>query len=113
MVLFRQLQRPLAALLLAGWACVLWPPQVEAQAPLASEHEAPPAAFGHDLPPQAFYAPGAPKAAPSPQRDLAAARLAETLQAPATLVLASERPARTVEGHPAPPAFAGTPARAP
>ena len=113
MVLFRQLQRPLAALLLLGWACVLWPPPVEAQATLASEHEAPPAAFGHDLPPQAFYAPGAPKAAPSPQRDLAAARLAETLQAPATLVLASERPARTVEGHPAPPAFAGTPARAP
>ena len=92
---------------------MLWPPSVEAQAPAAAENEAPPAAFGHDLPPQALYAPASPKAAPSPQRTLAAARLAQTLQPPASLALVSDVLGRAVAGYPAPPASASTPARAP
>ena len=113
MVLFRRLQRPLAALLLAGWACVLWPPPVEAQPVAGSAEEAPPAAFGNDLPPQALYAPAAPKAAPSPQRDLAAARLAATLQPTASLALSSDLFGRACLGYPASPASASAPARAP
>ena len=113
MLLLRRLQRPLALLLLAGWTCVLWPPQVAVQAAPLAEGEAPPAAFGHDLPPPAFYAPAAPKATPSPQRDLAAARLVRTLQAPASLTLVSEKLGRAAIGHPADPAFAHAPTRAP
>lgn len=113
MLLLRRLQRPLALLLLAGWTCVLWPPQTQAQAAPLAEGEAPPAAFGHDLPPQAHYAPAAPKATPSPLRDLAAARLVETLQPPASLVLDSEDLGRAATGHPASPTFPGSPTRAP